>query len=62
MVRLYCDNEDINSDKVKNFFADRANRELESDLSIVLFQDKENSEQRHIEEKKLLHEHIDVTG
>lgn len=62
MARLYGDNEDINSDKVKNFFADRANRELESDLSIVLFQDKENSEQRHIEEKKLLHEHIDVTG
>lgn len=62
MSRLYGDNEDINSDKVKNFFADRANRDLESDLSIVLFQDKENSEQRHIEEKKLLQEHIDVTG
>nr|WP_295162401.1 class I SAM-dependent methyltransferase [uncultured Methanobrevibacter sp.] len=62
MSRLYGDNEDINSEKVKNFFADRANRELESDLSIVLFQDKENSEQRHIEEKKLFHEHIDVTG
>ena len=62
MSRLYGDNEDINSDKVKNFFADRANRYLESELSIVLFQDKENSVQRHIEEKKLLHEHIDVAG
>jgi len=62
MSRLYGEKEVINSDKVKNFFADRANRDLESDLSIVLFQDKENSEQRHIEEKKLLQEHIDVTG
>lgn len=62
MSRLYGENKDIDPDEVKNFFADRANRDLESDLSIVLFQDKENSEQRHIEEKKLLLEHIDVTG
>ena len=62
MSRLYGENKDIDPDEVKNFFADRANRELESDLSIVLFQDKENSEQRHIEEKKLLLEHIDVSG
>lgn len=62
MARLYGDKENINSDKVKDFFSERANRELDSDLSIVLFQDKENSEQRHIEEKKLLHEHIDVSG
>ncbi len=62
MSRLYGDKEDIDSNDVKNFFSDRANRELESDLSIVLFQDKENSEQRHIEEKKLFHEHIDVEG
>ncbi len=62
MSRLYGDKEDIDSEEVKNFFADRANRDLESDLSIVLFQDKENSEQRHLEGKKLLHEHIDVSG
>lgn len=62
MSRLYGEKEDIDSNDVKNFFSDRANRELESDLSIVLFQDKENSEQRHIEEKKLFHEHIDVEG
>ena len=61
MSRLYGENKDINSKDVKKFFSDRANRDLESDLSIVLFQDKENSEQRHIEEKKLLHEHIDVS-
>ena len=39
MSRLYGDNEDISPDKVKNFFNDKVNRDLESDLSIVLFQD-----------------------
>ena len=62
MTRLYGENKDIDSNDVKNFFSERANRDLESDLSIVLFQDKENSEQRHIEEKKLLYEHIDLSG
>ena len=62
MSRLYGDKEDINSDKVKDFFNERANKDLESDLSIVLFQDKENSEQRHKEEKKVLFDNIDVTG
>ena len=62
MSRLYGGNEDINSDKVKDFFNKRASKEFESDLSIVLFQDKENSEQRHIEEKKLLFESIDVSN
>ena len=62
MSRLYGEKEDIDSEDVKNFFSERAQRDLESDLSIVLFQDKENSEQRHIEEKKLLHEHIYISG
>ncbi len=62
MSRLYGDKENIDSEEVKNFFSERASRELESDLSIVLFQDKENSEQRHIEEKKLFYEHIDLEG
>lgn len=62
MARLYGENEDINSDKVKDFFNDRANREFDSDLSIVLFQDKENSEKRHAEEKKFLYEHINLSG
>ena len=53
MYRLYGDNEDIILDKIKIFFNDGANRDLENDLSIVLFQDKENSAQRHEEEKKL---------
>lgn len=38
MSRLYGDKEDINSDKVKDFFNKRANKEFDSDLSIVLFQ------------------------
>ena len=62
MARLYGEHEDINSNKVKDFFSDRANRDLESDLSIVLFQDKETSEKRHIEEKKAFHDHIDCNG
>jgi SAM-dependent methyltransferase len=62
MSRLYGDKEDINSDKVKDFFNKRANQEFDSDLSIVLFQDKENSEQRHIEEQKVLFDNIDVAG
>lgn len=62
MSRLYGEKKDINPDDVKNFFSDRANRDLESDLSIVLFQGKENSEQRHIEEKKIFNKHIDVEG
>ena len=62
MSRLYGDKENIDSEEVMNFFSERASRELESDLSIVLFQDKENSEQRHIEEKKLLYEHINLEG
>ena len=62
MSRLYGEKEDINSEKIKDFFNDRANRKFDSDLSIVLFQDKENSEQRHAEEKKLLAENIDLSG
>ncbi|AMD17760.1 methyltransferase [Methanobrevibacter sp. YE315] len=62
MSRLYGNNEDISPNKVKDFFNDRANRDLESEFSIVLFQDKENSAQRHEEEKKLFYEHIDSSG
>ena len=61
MARLYGDNEDINSDKVKDFFNDRANKDVESDLSIVLFQDKENSERRNSEENALFLKNIDCS-
>lgn len=51
MSRLYGDKEYSVSEEVKNFFTDGVNRDLESDLSIVLFQYKENSEQRYIEKR-----------
>lgn len=62
MARLYGENEDINSDKVKNFFNNRAKKDVESDLSIVLFQDKENSERRNREENELVAEKIDFSS
>ena len=58
MARLYGDNEDINSNKVKDFFNDRASKDVDSDLSIVLFQDKENSERRNKEENELFLDNI----
>lgn len=36
MSRLYGDKENTDSEEVKNFFSERASRELQSDLSIVL--------------------------
>ncbi len=62
MSRLYGDKENIDSNWVKDFFNERAKKDVDSDLSIVLFQDKENSEQRHLEEKKIFHKYIDVSG
>ena len=62
MARLYGDNEDINSDKVKDFFNDRANKDVESDLSIVLLQDKENSERRNREDNALFLKNIDCSN
>lgn len=50
MVRLYGETEDIDSDKLKDFFNNSTTKDVESDLSIVLFQDKENSERRNREE------------
>ena len=62
MSRLDGDKEDINSEKVKDFFNKRASKDSEGLYSIVLFQDKENSEQRHEDEKKIFYENIDVSG
>ena len=61
MARLYGENEDINSDKVRDFFNDRAKLDVESNLSIVLFQDKENSERRNREEAQLVEDKIDFS-
>lgn len=62
MARLYGDNENIDTEDVKNFFNERASKDMESDLSIVLFQDKENSEQRNAQDNKLFAENIDSVG
>ena len=62
MSRLYGKNEDIDTDTVKDFFNNRASKEVESDLSIVLFQNKESSEQRNAEDNKLFVENIDSEG
>lgn len=62
MSRLYGEKEDINPNTVKNFFSDRAHRDFESDLSIVLFQDKDESEIWNNEEKESFLGNIDVTG
>ena len=44
MPRLYGDNEDINSVKVKYFFNKKANKDVESEFAIVFFKDTKNSE------------------
>lgn len=62
MSRLYGEKENIDPNNVRNFFSERANRDFESDLSIVLFQAKDESEIWNIEEKKSFLENVDVTG
>lgn len=58
MSRLYDNKENRDLEEVKNFFSERISIKLERNLSIVLFQDNENSEQRYIEEEKLFYEQI----
>jgi len=62
MARLYGDIEDIDTDAVKEFYNSRASANVESDWSIVLLQDKENSEKRTAEDNKLFAENIDSEG
>lgn len=62
MARLYGEKEDINSNNVKNFFNERANKGLESDLSIVFLQNKETSEKRNLEGIKFFNEKFDITS
>lgn len=51
MFRLFGGKENIGSDGVKNFFSDRANRDLEVIYLLLVFQYKENSKQRYIEKR-----------
>ena len=62
MTRLYGEKEDINKENVKEFFDKRADKEVDSLMTITSFQDKENLDQRQIEESKIVIENIDLTG
>ena len=62
MARLYGEKEKIDKEYVKEFFDKRADKEVDSLMTITSFQDKENLDQRQIEESKIVLENIDLTG
>ena len=62
MVRLYGEKENINKENIKEFFDNRASKKVDSLMAITSFQEKENLDQRQIEESKILFENIDLTG
>lgn len=62
MARLYGIKENIDKDYVKDFFDKRAEKTVESLMTITSFQDKENLDKRQEEESKIILENIDLTG
>ena len=62
MVRLYGDKEDIEYDKVKNFFNNRYDKGLEDDLLIGIYENKDIAEKRNQEQGKLMLETIDFAN
>lgn len=62
MVRLYGEKENINKENVKEFFDQRANKEVDSLMTITSFQEKENLDKRQVEESKILLNNIDFTN
>lgn len=62
MARLYGEKEDINKDTIKDFFDKRAEKKVDSLMTITSFQEKENLDKRQEEESKLILENIDLTG
>lgn len=62
MTRLYGKKEDINKDNIKKFFDKRADKEVDSLMTITSFQEKENLDKRQEEESKIIFENIDLTG
>ena len=62
MARLYGEKENIDKDYVKDFFDKRAEKQVESLMTITSFQDKENLDKRQEEESKIVFENIDLTG
>lgn len=62
MVRLYGEKENINKENVKEFFDKRANKEVDSLMTITSFQEKENLDKRQLEESEILLNNIDFTN
>ena len=62
MARLYGEKEDINKENIKDFFDKRAEKKVESLMTITSFQEKENLDQRQEEESKIVLENIDLNG
>ena len=62
MVRLYGEKENIDKENVKEFFDKRANKEVDSLMTITSFQEKENLDKRQLEESEILLKNIDFTN
>lgn len=60
MARIYGEEKDISSEKIKSFFDERANKEVENLLSITEYQDAENVKERHEKESKILLNELDL--
>ena len=54
MVRLYGEKENIDKENVKEFFDKRANKEVDSLMTITSFQEKENLDKRQLEESEMI--------
>lgn len=61
MARLYGEKENIDSKKVKNFFDERAKKEINK-LSMTTFQNEKIAEKRYNEEFKLISDNIDLNN
>lgn len=59
MVRLYGINEDIDSNTIKEFFNNRAKRDVENLMEITSYHDNENLEKRQEEEIGVISKKID---
>lgn len=62
MARLYGEKEDIEYDKVKNFFNKRVKKGLDSDLLIGIYENKDIAEDRNLEQGNLMVDTIDFDG
>ncbi|MDO4583200.1 MAG: class I SAM-dependent methyltransferase [Planctomycetia bacterium] len=47
MARIYGEKCDLNHESLRKFFEERSKKSMESILSLVMYQDKENVEKRH---------------